>query len=382
MKIFATCAPGIEEMLAQELRRLGATKVRAASRGAEASGGPMLLWRANVESRLAERILVPIGGGPANNPDAVYHTALKVDWKRYLPKGKTFAIDASVGASTINNRIFLSQRIKDGIVDRLRKDRGERPNVNPKHPDVWIRARLYKDRLSLSWDASGHALHQRGYRTEAGVAPLRETLASAVLLSAGFDGAEALLDPMCGAGTLVIEGAQIAQRIPPGLAAAQKEGFAFQKSARFDARGFGDYLEELESMIRPQADHRLVGSDRDSAIVAIARRNAQRAGVEDSIRWNAGDYSERLPLDTQTLVVVNPPFGQRLGEQERAKGLIKALGDHLKSEFAGHRAAMILGSNTLVGAVGLKPSKRLPVRFAKLDARIVVFDLYAGSRKS
>ena len=382
MKLFVTCAPGVEDLLAQELRRLGATKVRAASRGAEASGGPMLLWRANIESRLAERVLVPIGGGAGADPDTVYRTAFNVDWKRYLPKGKTFAIDASVGASKINNRIFLSQRIKDGIVDRLRKDRGERPNVNPKSPDVWIRARLFKDRLSLSWDASGRALHQRGYRTEAGVAPLRETLASAVLLSAGFDGSEALLDPMCGAGTLVIEAAQIAQRIAPGLAAAKAAEFAFQRSAQFDDHGFADYLDELESMIRAQADHRLVGSDRDSSIVAIARRNAQRAGVEDSIRWNAGDYTERLPLDTQTLVVANPPFGQRLGGHDRAKTLIKGLGDHLKSEFAGHRAAMILGSKTLVGSVGLKPSKRLPVRFAKLDARIVVFDLYAGSRKS
>ncbi len=382
MRLFATCAPGLEEMLASELRRLGATKVRAASRGAEATGGPMLLWRANVESRLAERILVPIGGGPAGDPNAVYSTSLNIDWKRVIPRGKTFAIDASVGASKINNRVFLGQRIKDGIVDRLRKDRGERPDVDPKRPDVWIRARLFKDRLSLSWDASGCPLHQRGYRTEAGPAPLRETLASAVLMAAGYNGSEALLDPMCGAGTLVIEGAQIARRIPAGLAQAKDAGFAFQRHADFDAKGFADYLEELESMIAPQAAQRIVGADRDESLISIARRNAARAGVEDDLRWNASDFRARLPLDHKTLLVANPPFGERLGELSSAKTLIKAFGDHLKTEFAGHRAAMILGSNTLVGSVGLRPSLRLPVRFAKLDARVVVFDLYEGSRKS
>ena len=381
MKLFVTCAPGVEGLLAEELRRLGATHARVASRGVEATGAANILWRANVESRLAERVLVPISSGPGGDPESVYKTAAKVDWSRYLPRGKTFAIDASVGASKLNHRVFVSQKIKDAIVDRLRKARGDRPSVDPKRPDVWIRARLYKDRLSLSWDASGHALHQRGYRREAGEAPLRETLAAAVLLAAGFDGSEGLLDPMCGAGTLVIEGAQIAQRIPPGLRKAQQGRFAFQQRAGFDERGFAQYLEELESLVLPEAAHRIVGSDRDTAMVAVARRNAERGGVADSIRWNQGDFKERSPLEPRCLLVANPPYGQRLSEQGRAEALVKGLGDHLKSAFAGHRAAMILGNNKLVGAVGLRPNLRLPVRFAKLDARIVVFELYEGSRR-
>jgi putative N6-adenine-specific DNA methylase len=381
MKIFATCAPGLENLLAEELRRLGATKVHAASRGVEAFGGDILLWRANIESRLAERILVPLGEGPGGDERQVKQTSMAIDWKRHIPRGCTFAVDASVAGSKLNHRIFVGQLIKDGVCDRLRKDTGTRPDVDPKRPDVWVRARLYRDRLNISWDSSGIALHQRGYRSEAGEAPLRETMASALLAAAGFDGREALLDPMCGSGTLVIEGAQIARRIAPGLRRAEQGHFAFQKAPKFDAEGFAGYLEELRAQILPDAPQSIVGSDKDGAVTGFARRNAERAGVAVDIRWNSSDFRSRLPADVPTLVVVNPPFGERMGEFERAKTLLAAFGDHLKTEFTGHRAAMILGSKPLVGAVGLRPSARIPVRFAKFDARLVIFDLYEGSRK-
>lgn len=379
--LFATCEAGLEALLAEDVRALGAEEVRPAARGVAFHGGREVLWRVNLQSRLANRVLLTLAEVEAHSRDALYAGVFRIDWPKLFSSDRTIAVDASSFDSSQSNTAFMSQVVKDAICDRFRHATPHRPSVDKLAPDVPINARVFKDRCTLSLDTSGARLHRRGYRTEAGEAPLKETLAAGLLALAGWRGDTPLLDPMCGSGTLVIEAALLARGLAPGLARLGGEGFALQRLANHDAAAFAALAQSLRAAARPTAGVPIVGVDRDPAVIELARRNARRAGVEADIELRVGDVRDVQPIAAAGTIVTNPPYGVRLGDPASLAPLYEELGSLFKHRFGGHVAWVLAGDRELAANIGLRPSKRIPLHNGPIDCRLLRFELYSGTRR-
>ena len=384
MKLFATCDRGLEPVLAEELKALGLSGVRAASRGVEFDAGQSALWTANVCARIASRVLEPLAEGPAPDRRALYDLVASLPWTWYVDRGQTIAVDAVVAGSAVDNSVFVAQVVKDAVCDRLRADTGERPSVDRDRPDVPIHVRLVGDYALIALDTSGERLHLRGWRTEAGDAPLRETLAAALLRLTQYDGTQPLLDPFCGSGTFLVEAAQIARGVHPGRArlAPSGVGFAFTRARSHDPSAFARWLAALDDETRARASSPLspiLGGDSDARVLDRARRNATRAGVADDVRVVRRDALDAEPIGAGTLVVTNPPYGDRMGEVEALGGLYAAFGDTLKRRFAGSTAWLLVGHRDHLARLRLNPQRRYEVYNGPIECRFVRIDLYDGS---
>jgi len=384
VKLFATCDRGLEPVLAEELEALGLRGVRAASRGAEFDAEQTALWTANVCSRIASRVLEPLVEGPAPSRRALYDLVAAVPWTRYVGRGQTIAVDAVVAGSAVDNSVFVAQVGKDAVCDRLRADTGGRPSVDRERPDVPIHVRLVGDFAMVALDTSGERLHLRGWRTEAGDAPLRETLAAALLRLTGYDGTQPLLDPFCGSGTFLVEAAQTARGVHPGRArlAPGGAGFAFLRARAHDPSAFALWLAGRDGEARARAGIALppiVGGDADARVLERARRNATRAGVADDVRVVRRDALDAEPVGVGTLVVTNPPYGDRMGELGALGDLYAAFGDALKRRFAGSTAWLLVGHRDHLARLRLNPQRRVEVYNGPIECRFVRIDLYDGS---
>jgi len=306
---FATAAKGTEGTLRDELRELGFEQVRAERGGVNFTGALTEGYRACLWSRIAVRILSPTARFECPNETALYEGVRAYDFSDILSANHTLAVSAACRDSRLTHTQFIAQKTKDAIVDQLRDRFGARPDVNLKDPDVHVFVHLLRDRATLYLDYSGESLHRRGYRTESGVAPMKETLAAAVLRLSGFDGEQAVVDPMCGSGTLAIEAALWAERRAPGLARAR---FGFERWRNFDereARAMRELREGARASIR--APRVLVaGSDTDTSTLEAARANAQRAGV--TVEWRSQSVRDARPPVPEGVLVTNPPYGERL----------------------------------------------------------------------
>ncbi len=384
MRFFATCDRGLEPLLAEELIALGLSGVRAGSRGVEFVGEAEALWTANLGSRIASRVLQPLAEFGAPDRKTFYEGVAAVPWSRYVARGQTIALDAVVAGSAVDNSVFVAQVAKDAVCDRLRADEGARPNVDRDHPDVPIHVRLVGDRALVALDTSGERLHLRGWRTEAGEAPLKETLAAAMLRAAGYDGTQPFLDPFCGSATLVIEAAHIARGVYPGRArlAPGAAGFAFLRARAHDPTAFQVWLSALDAATRARAAAPLppiVGGDLDAALLDRARSNATRAGVADDVRLVRRDALESTPPGAGTLLVCNPPYGERLGEVDALGDLYAGFGDTLKQRFAGCTAWMLVGQKAHLARLRLNPARRVVLFNGPIECRFVRLDLYDGT---
>jgi len=384
VKLFATCDRGLEPVLAEELEALGLRGVRAASRGAEFDAEQTALWTANVCSRIASRVLEPLVEGPAPSRRALYDLVAAVPWTRHVGRGQTIAVDAVVAGSAVDNSVFVAQVVKDAVCDRLRADTGGRPSVDRERPDVPIHVRLVGDFAMVALDTSGERLHLRGWRTEAGDAPLRETLAAALLRLTGYDGTQPLLDPFCGSGTFLVEAAQTARGVHPGRArlAPGGAGFAFLRARAHDPSAFALWLAGRDGEARARAGIALppiVGGDADARVLERARRNATRAGVADDVRVVRRDALDAEPVGVGTLVVTNPPYGDRMGELGALGDLYAAFGDALKRRFAGSTAWLLVGHRDHLARLRLNPQRRVEVYNGPIECRFVRIDLYDGS---
>lgn len=377
----ATCDAGLEAVLAAELEALGAADVTPVPRGASFRGDRNILWRANLCCRVANRILLPIAEFPARDRDALYAGARRVDWLAFFGPRHTIAVDARSHRSHLQHTGFIAQVVKDAICDAIRSRTGRRPTVDRRRPDIPVNVRLVEDHCTLSLDSSGARLHRRGYRREAGEAPVRETLAAAILALAGWDGEEPLIDPMCGAGTFPIEAALKARRIAPGLLrlGPDGEGFAFQCWRGHDREAFRRLASIVRAAARPVAPAPIVGSDVDEEVLEIARRNAERAGVITDVRFERRAVADAAPVGPRGTVVVNPPYGERLGDREDLAGLYRALGDTLKQRFTGHTAWVLAGDLELAKRIGLRAEQRIELHNGPIECRLLRFDLYAGA---
>jgi 23S rRNA G2445 N2-methylase RlmL len=391
LALVATCAAGLEELLDQELAALGAEQ-RERQRGAVGFAGTWAdCWRANWRLRTANRVLVELGAWPAASGDELAAGARAlvagtggsapaapgIDLPLLLHPDRSFAIQATATASQIRDTRWAALSAKDGLVDGQRDRWGRRAGVDRESPDLRLRLRLHEDRATLLLDTSGEPLDHRGYRALSITAPVRETLAAACVLAAGWDGQGAVVDPMCGSATLLVEAGWLALGIPPGKLRPDAGGWAFERLPGFDAGAFAAI--RAETLPAPHRDLRLLGNDRSAEALRAARANLERAGLLERARLVRGLAADCRPpaardgAATPGLVVVNPPYGERAAADA---GHWRELGDLLKQQFRGWRAVVLAGGEGLGKHIGLRPRRRLPVRNGPLDARILIFDLF------
>ena len=380
---FATCPKGVESLLASELTTLGAETTRETVAGVHFSGPRALAYRACLWSRLANRVLWPLAQFDAVDGDMLYHNMKDIDWGRLFTPDKTIAIDFSGENRGIRNTQFGAQRSKDAIVDWFVSATATRPSVDRVNPQVRLNVRLVRDRAHLSIDISGGSLHQRGYRLQAGVAPLKENLAAAVLLRADWPGVAArggaLIDPLCGSATLLLEAAMMAADIAPGL---QRKHFGFEHLLIHDAAQW----QAIASDARSRAERgraaqlpEIRGYDWDPAVIRRAQENIARIGLEKVVRVSCKPVSELQKPDHRPLpfglLVCNPPYGERIGEKESLMGLYRQLGEAMIREFPGWRAAVLTSDLDLGKATGLRSHKRYALFNGKLATSLLLFDL-------
>ena len=378
---FATCPKGMEYLLRDELVALGASDVREALAGAHFSGTLETAYKACLWSRLASRILLPLAEFDAADDDALYRGVQAIDWSEHLAAHATFAVDAGTAMSKLTHSQFIGLRTKDAVVDQFRQRDGSRPGIDTDEPDIRINVRVRRDRATLSLDLAGSPLHRRGWREEQGEAPLKENLASAMLLRARwpevYAAGGALMDPMCGSGTLLIEGALMAADVAPGL---RREYFGFLGWQQHDIALWRGLLDEAKQ--RAETGLRglrsvFFGSDADPRMVQTAKRNAQAAGVAGFITLDRQDVAHAAPPPGvgYGLVITNPPYGERLGDRAEMPKLYRALGDALRDRFSGWRAAVLAGDVELGRAMQLHADKRYVLYNGALETVLLTFDL-------
>jgi putative N6-adenine-specific DNA methylase len=383
LDLVATCALGLEELLQAELSELGAEGIVREKGAVRFQGGWPEVWRANWRLRTANRVLVRLATWNGHDGDALAAGARNlvrrrgkswdgVDAGRLFHPRRTFAVKATARVSRIRDTRWVALSVKDGLVDGQRDRWGRRADVSRADPDLSLRVFLVKDQATLLLDTSGEPLDRRGYRLEAGEAPLRETLAAACVLASGWDGRGPVADPLCGSGTLLAEAALVALGRPPGQVRRRLGGgWAFEALPGFDAEVFARIRGETPAAPGPEV--RLWGVDRDGEVLGAARANLERAGLLERSELTLGDGFAAAPPPVPGLVAVNPPYGERLaGEREQWQ----RLGDLLKQRYTGWRAVVLAGDEGRGKWIGLRPRRRLPVRNGPLSARILVFDLY------
>jgi putative N6-adenine-specific DNA methylase len=339
-EIFLAAAPGLEELLCAEVRSKGFNSVKAVPGGVTAKGGWPEVWRANLWIRGAGRVLAVLATFRALHLAELESQARKVPWPEVLRRDVPFRVEATCTKSRIYHTGAAAERIETAIRETLGA---------PQSPEahVLVRARIEHDECTLAIDTSGEPLHKRGYKAAVGRAPMRETMASLFLRQCGFAGTEPVVDPMCGSGTFVIEAAEIAARLNPGRA----RRFAFEQLATFDSVAW-QRMRKVESRRTPPA--RFYGSDRDSGAIAMAQANAERAGVAELVELRQGPVSDLAAPEGQPgLVIVNPPYGGRIGDTKNLLSLYRALGQTLLSRFAGWRVGLMTSERELARATGL-----------------------------
>jgi 23S rRNA G2445 N2-methylase RlmL len=371
-RYFATTLTGLEPALEAELRALGVADVRGTRGGVAFSGTRADMTRACLWLRTAHRVLWTLGEARAADAQAIYDAVRgAARWRGLLSPEHTLAVSATVTGELHRDSRFVALKAKDAIVDAIRDECGERPSVDVHDPDVRVHLRVRGDRLTVALDASGESLHLRGYRTEAGEAPLRETLAAGVLALSGWTGDRPLCDPMAGSGTLCIEAALLALGRAPGLS---RPRFGFERWPGHRPERWEAQKAEARTMEKA-VQVPIWGRDIDPAMLALARANAERAGVADLVRFEVGGVSTASAGDAPPgLVVTNPPWGDRLGEIEALDPLYEDLGQALESRFAGWDASVLLAHERHALKVGHRWSAAIPIKNGPIDVRLVRFE--------
>lgn len=379
-QMLAKTFKGLEDVLAKELIELGANNVQIERRAVSFTGDKRMLYTANFCLRTASRVLVPIANFKAKSTDELYEQIKQLDWAQYMTAKTTFQIDATVYSDLFRHSRFITYRVKDAIVDWWMEHAGVRPSVQLTEPDIYLNVHIAGDMVTLSLDSSGESLHKRGYRVANTQAPINEALAAGMLLLAGWNGQSDFYDPMCGSGTLLIEAALIARNIAPGI---YRKGFAFEKWASFDA----DLFEDVSSDDSRERDfhHKIYGSDAGFYAVQAANKNIQSAGLQRDIDVKQVRIQELKLADKDTdnaLVMINPPYGERLAQDKDVLRLYQDMGTTLKHQFSGANAWIISSNEEALKCVGLRPAKRIRLINGDLECLFNKYELFKGDRKT
>lgn len=374
-KISISTLPYLEPILAEELRLLGATEIEEARRIVHCTGNQKLLYKANLHLRTALRVFVPIHSFNIRHSEELYKRASSFDWTEYLSLDKTFAIEPNVHSIMFKHTNFASLRLKDGIVDFFQNKLGKRPNVDADNPDVLFNLHIDEHRVTISLDSSGESLNRRGYRLAGANAPLNEVLAAGMILMSEWKGENDFYDAMCGSGTLAIEAAMIATNTPPQQ---HRNQFGFMHWKSFDKALWQEVLDEAEQNIIA-LPCKIFASDFDKRQLEVAQKNISLAGFSDDIEVSLTDFFETKPKSENGILLLNPPYGERLQEEE-IDYLYKRIGSHLKHEWPGHKAWIISSNAEALKFIGLKPSKKFALMNGPLQCKYLQFDLFGGKR--
>ena len=379
-QMLAKTFKGLEQVLASELIDLGANNVQVERRAVSFTGDKRMLYTANFCLRTASRILVPIATFKAKKTDDIYEQVKQLDWAQYMTAKTTFLIDATVYSDLFRHSQFITYRVKDALVDWWMEPGGVRPSVQLTNPDIYLNVHISGDIVTLSLDSSGESLHKRGYRVANTQAPINEALAAGMLLLAGWKGQSDFYDPMCGSGTLLIEAALIARNIAPGI---YRKGFAFEKWADFDA----DLFEDIYSDDSRERDfeHKIYGSDAGFYAVQAATKNVHSANLQRDIEVKQIRVQELRLADKNTenaLVMMNPPYGERLSQDKDVLRLYQDMGTTLKHQFSGASAWIISSNEEALKCIGLKPAKRIHLVNGDLECLFNKYVLFKGDHKS
>jgi putative N6-adenine-specific DNA methylase len=372
-QFFATVASGLETLAAQELDTLGAQDVEPGFCGVAFRGDRALLYRVNLWARLPFRILIQLDEFKCKDKTDLYRGIYNIEWGDYLRPHHTFAVHATGKTQTLNHTHFTALQVKQAIVDQQEHQWQERSNIDTQAPDVAINVHLHQNRCVVSLDSSGESLHRRGYRPAVGAAPLKESLAAALIAWSGWQPDQAFLDPLCGSGTLPLEACLRALNLAPGLF---RERFGFETWPNFDADLFNQLYQDAESVERSQLLAPIVGSDRDPDQIHQALTNASFCGVSEQVEFCKRELAEVEPPAPSGVLICNPPYGSRLTSDGELGEFYRLLGNVLKQRFKGWTAFILSGNKALATSIGLKSSQRLSVANGGIPCQVLKYELY------
>jgi putative N6-adenine-specific DNA methylase len=381
-KFFASCPRGLEALLAEDLTAAGVKDLKAIPGGVHFVADWPTCYAANLHSRIATRILWRVAHGRYAKEDDIYKLALDCPWGKWFAATQTIRVDVTAVKSPLKSLEFITLRIKDAICDRFRADTGKRPNVDTREPDVRMHGFITADECTLYIDTSGAPLYQRGLRQKTVEAPLKENVAAGIIRLSGWQPGMPLLDPMCGSGTFLTEAAQMALNIAPG---AGGRSFGFQRLKNFQLGVWKDMLDEAMDAEKPAAFAGIYGSDISPVSVRAALANLDRAGLLPAVKLSSGDILEiEAPVRDEGetgIMIANPPYGERLSEQEELAAFYPQLGSALKRNFAGWNCYLLTADMRMPKLMRLTPSKKTPLYNGAIECRLFEFKMVAGSNR-
>ncbi len=374
---FATCPRGLEALLVDELASVGAKAIQATDGGVSFSGDMAVCYRANLESRIATRVMWRVASGPYATEDGLFNAAYKLDWPGWFKVSNNFMVKVTGVKCPLKSLEFATLRIKDAVCDKFRQAVNSRPYIDTKEPDVRIHAYLAADSYQFYLDTSGQALYQRGLRRASIEAPLRENLAAGIIKLSGWKPGMPFLDPMCGSGTFLLEATMMALNIAPG----SQRSFGFEKLKNFDENLWVKLRQEALKKVKPVVFSKIYGSDADLRAVRIAKQNLDQAGLLDAVQLAQLEFTQVPAPAGEGVMVANPPYGVRIGEDDELAALYPKMGETLKRNFAGWNAYFLTNDMRLPKLMRLAPSKRTPLFNGPLECRLFEIKLVAGSNR-
>ena len=375
-EMVATCMQHVEPLLEKELKDLGAKDIQPTTRAIVFRGDLKLLYKLNLCLRTALKVLVPIYTFKANNENELYQGAKEFAWEDIFNSNQSFTLDAAVHSHLFKHSQFAMLKVKDAIVDRFREQGQKRPNVARENANIRIHFHLRGDQVNLALDSSGDPLFKRGYKREHHKAPMNECLAAAMVLLSGWKDDQTLLDPMCGSATIAIEAALIAANIAPNL---NRERFGFEHWWNYNGNLLSDVLEEVRRQSK-SIRSKIIARDKDQRSLRQARVNVNFSGMKKFIDVQEGDFFESNKPSDKGMMIFNPPYGERLGEEDQMKDFYQDIGNRLKHEFSGWKACLISSDIQAMKFIGLKPDEKIPLMNGQLECQMRKFTLFEGKR--
>ena len=376
-RYFATCPRGLEQLLVDELSQVGAKSIKATDGGVSFDGDWAVCYAANLHSRIATRIMWQVARGKYLNEEDLFNAAYKLNWPQWFDVRHDFMVKVTGVKCPLKSLEFATLKIKDAVCDKFRLAVGSRPYIDTKNPAVRIHAYLTADEFQYYLDTSGIALYQRGNRGASIEAPLRENLAAGILKLSGWQAGQPLLDPMCGSGTFLLEAAMVALEIAPGL----KRSFGFEKLRMFESDTWKKIKNKAEKQVKPVTFQKIYGSDLDLRAVRVSKQNLESAGLLEAVQLAQVDMTNAVPPADNGVLVANPPYGVRIGEDEELALLYPKMGEALKKKFAGWNTYFLTNDLRMPKLMRLTPSKRTPLFNGPLECRLFEIKMVAGSNR-
>ncbi len=378
-KFFASCPIGLSDLVEKELKQMGLQTWAKTQAGVVFESNWAGCYKANLNSRFASRILKPLLDFTAFTEEELYNNVRKHDFTKYIREDQTLAIDATVKESNCKDQRYLAMKVKDAIVDQFREKYGTRPDVSNDEPDLKIHIRGYQNLYNMALDTTGNSLFMRGYRTKTGEAPLKENLAAGMIGLSEWDQKSPLLDLFCGSGTLLIEAAMMALNMAPGI---HRNKFGFMMLKDFDETVWDQVVADANDNEKETLDFKLFGFDHDKRVIQMAKDNAKNAGVGQFLDLKVSPIAVSAPPVEKGLIVCNPPYGARIGDEDNLKDVYRDLGFTLKNRFQGWDAWIMSGNKDLLKEMKLKSTRQHYLFNGNIECRLLKYEMYAGTRRA